>query len=120
MTHREQVYGPFTGGDPRQFEPDRECCTPAEIAAWEQACREWAAGEGIDRGPGCSVMGDFSVWDGTGFGVGTTTIEDCDCDEPPGECSHGVPLARGHECGECKAFFDKIFGHPGMHGKGFA
>lgn len=31
-------YGSFMGGDPRDFSPDREACTPEEIAAWEAAC----------------------------------------------------------------------------------
>lgn len=100
MTHREQVYGPFMGGDPRLFKPDYDDNTPAEIAAWEAACREWAAGEGTDRGPGCAVMGDASAWTGTGFGMGVTTIEDCRCDEPPeGDCVHGRSM--DDECMEC-------------------
>ena len=68
-----QTYGPFCGGDPRAFTPDRECCSPAEIAAWMAACAEWERGEGADRGPGCATMGDASAWTGTGLGVGTTT-----------------------------------------------
>lgn len=34
----EHVYGHYLGGDPRDFIPDRECCSDAEIAAWESAC----------------------------------------------------------------------------------
>ncbi len=68
-----QSYGIFLGGDPRDFSPDTECCTPDEIARWEQACAEWEAGEGTDRGPGCATFGDGSAWTGSGFGVGTTT-----------------------------------------------
>lgn len=64
-------YGPFPGGDPRNFTPDEECCTPEEIGAWIVACVEWDAGEGKDAGPGCSFAGDGSVWNGSGFGVGT-------------------------------------------------
>lgn len=66
------MYGPFPGGDPREFEPDREDNTPEEIAAWEQACAEWDAGTGVDRGPSCATFGDASAWTGTGFGMGTT------------------------------------------------
>lgn len=65
------TYGLFPGGDPRDFLPDAEDCTPEEIAAWEAACAEWDRGEGTDRGPGCATMGDSSAWTGTGFGIGT-------------------------------------------------
>lgn len=71
VTEPEITYGPFPGGDPRNFTPDEECCTPVEIAAWKAACAEWEAGTGTDAGPGCSTFGDGSVWLGTGFGVGT-------------------------------------------------
>jgi len=67
----EITYGPFIGGDPRNYLPDEECCTPDEWAAWAMACTEWDAGEGIDRGPGCSTFGDGSVVSGKGFGIGT-------------------------------------------------
>ena len=67
------VYGNFMGGDPRDFTPDTEDCTPEEIAAWEAACAEWDAGTGTDRGPGCQAFGDGSAITGTGFGLGTTT-----------------------------------------------
>ena len=66
------LYGTFMGGDPRDFTPDEELCTPEEISAWETACEEWNRGEGVDRGPGCQTMGDGSVVSGTGFGIGTT------------------------------------------------
>lgn len=39
------TYGYFPGGDPRDFRPDEECCTPAEIAAWEADCAKWNAGQ---------------------------------------------------------------------------
>lgn len=66
------LYGTFMGGDPRDFTPDEEMCTPEEISAWETACEEWNRGEGVDRGPGCQTMGDGSAVTGTGFGLGTT------------------------------------------------
>lgn len=67
----EITYGPFIGGDPRNYLPDDECCTPDEWATWGMACAEWDAGEGTARGPGCLTMGDGSSWWGTGFGIGT-------------------------------------------------
>ena len=66
------LYGTFMGGDPRDFTPDEEMCTPEEISAWETACEEWNRGEGVDREPGCQTMGDGSAVSGTGFGLGTT------------------------------------------------
>ena len=32
-------YGYFYGGDPNNFTPDDEVCTPAEITRWEEACK---------------------------------------------------------------------------------
>jgi len=72
-TYTDSTYGPFAGGDPRNFEPDEECCTPEEIAAWKSACAEWDAGFGTDRGPGCQTFGDGSIVTGAGFGIGVTT-----------------------------------------------
>lgn len=69
-TEPESTYGPFPGGDPRNFTPDEECCTPEELEAWKIACCEWNLGRGVDRGPSCATMGDGSVWSGSGFGVG--------------------------------------------------
>lgn len=39
------MHGPFPGGDPRNFEPDREMNTAEEIEAWEAACELWDANE---------------------------------------------------------------------------
>lgn len=69
------MYGPFPGGDPREFTPDREDNTPEEVAAWEAACAEWDTGNGVDRGPGCDYMGDGSARTGTGFGMGSWTVK---------------------------------------------
>lgn len=35
------VYGHFTGGDPRDFHPDGECCTEAEMDNHRKACALW-------------------------------------------------------------------------------
>ena len=67
----EWVYGPFHGGDPRDFFPDEECCTAEEIERHRLACEAWEKGEQVDRGPSCATQGDGSIWDGTGFGIGT-------------------------------------------------
>lgn len=34
------VYGYFTGGDPRDFFPDHESCSPEEIKKHREACEE--------------------------------------------------------------------------------
>lgn len=69
----DESYGPFPGGDPRQFKPDPEACTPEEIEAHRLACIEWDKGEGEDRGPSCATFGDASAWTRTGYGCGTYT-----------------------------------------------
>jgi hypothetical protein len=35
---REPIYGYFGGGDPRDFHPDHECCSPEEIKRHKEAC----------------------------------------------------------------------------------
>lgn len=64
------LYGNFMGGDPRDFVPDEEVCTPEEITAWAAACEEWNRGEGVDRGSRMPSAGrrlggnGHRVWDG--------------------------------------------------------
>jgi uncharacterized protein YecE (DUF72 family) len=41
----EAMYGFFTGGDPRDFYPDDECCNEKEIERWKEAVRQWNEGE---------------------------------------------------------------------------
>ena len=72
---KDTLYGLFPGGDPRNFEPDMECCTPEEIANHRLACEAWDRGEGIDRGPSCATMGDGSAYNNTGFGIGTYIVD---------------------------------------------
>jgi hypothetical protein len=80
----ESVYGTFPGGDPRRFVPDEESCTPEEIERWREACaaanRAEEEGREIDYlAPGCLTLGDGSVYDGAGLGIGVYTY--------PGEAS---------------------------------
>ncbi len=73
---REQTYGFFPGGDydPRDFEPDREFNTPAEIAAWERLCVAWDAGcASVLFQPGIQPSG--LIADGSPLGFGTYWIE---------------------------------------------
>lgn len=46
----ESVYGHYLGGDPRDFTPDRDCCTEAEIQAWGAACLAANAGQPCPEG----------------------------------------------------------------------
>ncbi len=71
----DTLYGFFHLDDPRDFFPDDECCTPAEIAAWKTACEKAARGEPwgplVERGGGCTAS--------ESFGIGTYLIhEDSD------------------------------------------
>jgi hypothetical protein len=52
-SQREQVYGFFPGGDPRDFTPDTESCTPEEIARWKADCELVERGEPIDASHSC-------------------------------------------------------------------
>lgn len=45
---REPIYGFFPGGDPREFSPDHEVCTEAEIALHKEHCAAWDRGERTD------------------------------------------------------------------------
>lgn len=41
----ESTYGyPPTSMNPYDFLPDRECCTPGELAAWQEAKTLWLLG----------------------------------------------------------------------------
>ena len=62
----QTVYGYFPGGDPHDFTPDFELCTPTEIAAWEADCKAWENGEGQPCPPSCrsvvSIDGETTVY----------------------------------------------------------
>ncbi len=72
---REIMYGLFHGGDPRDFKPDEDACSPEEIESHRLACEEWNNGNQVDRGPSCQTLGDGSSVMGSGFGIGTFYIE---------------------------------------------
>ncbi len=61
----EVVYGFFHLDDPRDFFPDEECCTPAEITAHKTACEKAALGEVwgpvLERGGGCVASESFGI-----------------------------------------------------------
>lgn len=75
--HVEHTYGYFHGGDPRDFHPDYECCSPEEIERWQLACdeaeklahhRELPCPSGWERTP----YGDVHVLRAP-FGIGSYT-----------------------------------------------
>lgn len=68
-TARDPYYGPYPGGDPRQFEPDEQVNTLAEITALRSAQSLASVGAYVDRGPQCAFCGDGSVHTGSGFGM---------------------------------------------------
>ena len=51
MAEPQQVYGFFHGGDPRDFTPDYDLCTPEEIARWQADVARAEAGENITAPP---------------------------------------------------------------------
>lgn len=100
MKHRTFMYGHFCGGDPRTFRPDREVCTPSEIAAWEEACAAWSRGEQCEplRAPyAVQGNGPAAFMDGSNYGVGIYEFDfDCDDDE---ECPGGRTWLRPWRAG---------------------
>jgi hypothetical protein len=48
---QESGYGYFHGGDPRNFHPDGECCSPDEIANHRKACQLWDEAEAKGKTP---------------------------------------------------------------------
>jgi len=75
-------YGFFLGGDPRNYKPDRESCRPEEIAAWEEACARWNAGDETDEGASGKLVvahGMAGIACGHRFGIGTFKFR---CDNP--------------------------------------
>lgn len=76
------TYGYFPGGDPRDFNPDPECCTPEEMARHKAACEEWDRGDKTEHerhhhkaetlADGRAVIASYPG----AFGLGTYSIRD--------------------------------------------
>jgi hypothetical protein len=78
----ETIYGFFPGGDPRDFTPDEESCTEAELTAHREACRladeAEKVGQEHSESPACywTQMAGGAAHVNTGkFGIGTYEIE---------------------------------------------
>jgi hypothetical protein len=81
------VYGFPCVENPHDFTPDGECCTPEEIAFWEDAKKRWDAGERDVRGARCETVRDdkgemVAHFTRTSWGIGTNYYEwDDDTDQ---------------------------------------
>ncbi len=71
-------YGFFPGGDPRNFTPDEELCTPQEIEAHRSACEAMDKGGVIDAPSGCIILPGGVFLNISRFGMGTYSIDDDD------------------------------------------
>ena len=80
----EGHYGYFTGGDPRDFHPDYECCSPDELENHRRACELWndAESRGETPEPEKCPSGWIYADDGTPichvlrapYGIGMVTV----------------------------------------------
>lgn len=55
-------------GDPRDYYPDLECCTRAEVLRWAEACDLWDRGDRHPEGP-CPASDVCSRDESFGIGV---------------------------------------------------
>ena len=97
---KQPVYGFPCVTDPNDFEPDMECCSPAEVEAHRLACANYGK-PAYQPNKGCYA--EYSD-DGqlvkhvarTSGGIGVNLIATCDgCREP----DFGDGLIACHECG---------------------
>jgi hypothetical protein len=76
---RDSVYGFFNGGDPRNFHPDGECCSPEEIENHKRACElanNTDEGKRLACPSGWETFGDYQRHvTRAPFGIGTSTYE---------------------------------------------
>lgn len=83
---KEEIYGYFPGGDPREFTPDPDN-KPEELENHRRACAVWDLGLGVARRGSCATMGDGTAGgpDSMGFGVYWAEVPDDDDDgeDPP-------------------------------------
>jgi hypothetical protein len=72
---KEAIYGFPCVEDPNDFTPDAECCTPEEIAFWEDAKKRWEAGERDVRGARCEWLSESVDVTRTSWGIGVNMVE---------------------------------------------
>ena len=83
---KEGIYGFPCVENPHDFTPDEECCTPEEIAFWEDAKKRWDAGERDVRGNRCETVcndqGNMAAhFTRTSWGIGVNMVDWDDEDE---------------------------------------
>lgn len=97
---KQPIYGFPCVEDPNDFDPDYECCSPAEIEAWRTAKANYGKPT-FEPNKGCFTEHDES---GqlvrhvlrTSWGIGVNLVETCDgCNTPP----FGMQMITCHECG---------------------
>lgn len=97
---KRPIYGFPCVEDPHDFDPDSECCSPAEIEAHRRACANYGK-PSYEPNKGCYTE---TSTDGqlvkhvlrTSWGIGVNLISHCDeCDEP----DFDGPLMTCYECG---------------------
>lgn len=96
---KRPIYGFPCVEDPRDFDPDVECSSPAEIETWRRACANFGKPT-YEPNNGCYA--EYSD-DGqlvkhvarTSWGIGVNLVSHCDgCNEPDFD-----GLITCHECG---------------------
>lgn len=98
------TYGYFPGGDPRDFCPDPECCTPEELERHRLACEQWERGEkteherhhhtAMDLPDGRKVIASHPG----AFGLGTYSIRDEEAEDVLDQIDAAVAcLSEGQE-----------------------
>ena len=98
---KSPVYGYPCVEDPHDFDPDQECCSPAEIAAWRLACATYGKpsyqqnkGSYTEHGADGQMVKHVCR---TAWGIGVNLIDTCDeCGNHPFE---DETLMTCHECG---------------------
>lgn len=79
----DTTYGYYPGGDPRNFHPDAESCTPAELERHKEACAAWDRGDRPDPGGPHKPLPDGTPGHITvaHYGIGTYSMRDEDAED---------------------------------------
>jgi hypothetical protein len=90
----EVVYGAYRGGNPNDFCPD--CSTDEQLAAHQEACKRWDAGERNLLPAECSMTRAAFGADAkfNDFGLGTYTLRRSDVDELADELDRWLDKVR--------------------------
>lgn len=67
-------YGNPMTANPLDFRPDPECCTPFEIANWEEDCTRVRAGLEPGQGNTSGWLGPHLHVTGSRWGIGTSIL----------------------------------------------